>query len=56
MHDAYLPTSEQVQWAIRVLDAAKAANGAAAAVDGKTVDKPMMVKAEQMLQATSRLR
>jgi hypothetical protein len=56
VHDAYLPTSEQVQWAIRVLDAAKAANGAAVAVDGKMVDRPVMVKAERLLQAASRLR
>ena len=56
VHDAYLPTPEQVQWAIRVLDAAKVANGAAVAVDGKMVDKPVMVKAERLLQAASRLR
>lgn len=56
VHDTYLPTSEQVQWAIRVLDAAKAANGAAVAVDGKMVDRPVMVKAERLLQAASRLR
>lgn len=56
VHDAYLPTAEQVQWAIRVLDAAKAANGAAVAVDGKMVDRPVMLKAERLLQAASRLR
>lgn len=56
VHQAYLPSDEQVQWAMRVLEAARTANGGAVAVDGKMVDRPVMVKAERVLQAASRLR
>lgn len=56
VHAAYLPSNEEVHWAMRVLDAARAAGGGAVAVDGKMVDKPVMVRAERILQAASRLR
>jgi citrate lyase subunit beta / citryl-CoA lyase len=56
VHDAYLPSNEEVHWAMRVLEAAKLAGGGAVAVDGKMVDKPVMMRAERILQAASRLR
>ncbi len=56
VHAAYLPSNEEVHWAMRVVDAARAANGGAVAVDGKMVDRPVMVRAERILQAASRLR
>lgn len=56
VHATYLPSNEEVHWAMRVLDAARAAGGGAVAVDGKMVDRPVMVRAEGILQAASRLR
>jgi citrate lyase subunit beta/citryl-CoA lyase len=44
------PTADEVAWAKRILDAAAAAGGAAVAVDGKMVDRPVIMKAEQILQ------
>ncbi len=56
VHAAYLPSNDEVHWAMRVLDAAGLAGGGAVAVDGKMVDKPVMLRAERILQAASRLR
>jgi citrate lyase subunit beta/citryl-CoA lyase len=39
-----------------VLDAAIAANGAAIAVDGKMVDKPVIIKAQRIAQQAERTR
>ncbi len=46
---SFLPTQEEVAWARRVLDAMAAAKGAAVSVDGKMVDRPVMLKAEQII-------
>jgi citrate lyase subunit beta/citryl-CoA lyase len=46
---AFTPTAEAIQWARRVLDAAAAAGGAAVAVDGKMVDRPVILRAEAIL-------
>jgi citrate lyase subunit beta/citryl-CoA lyase len=56
VHAAFLPSNDEVHWAISVLDAARQAGGGAVAVDGKMVDKPVMMRAERILQAASRLR
>lgn len=44
------PSVAELAWARRVLDAAGAAGGAAAAVDGKMVDKPVLLRAEALLR------
>ena len=49
VHAAYLPQPEELLWAQRVLAAAQAAAGAAVAVDGKMVDRPVMIKAERLV-------
>jgi citrate lyase subunit beta/citryl-CoA lyase len=46
---AFTPSAEAVQWAQRVLDAAAAAGGAAVALDGKMVDRPVILRAEAIL-------
>ncbi len=43
------PSSGEVAWAQRVIDAAAAAGGAAVAVDGKMVDKPVLLRAQAVL-------
>lgn len=46
----FAPNDAEVAWAKRVLDAAAAAGGAAVAVDGRMVDKPVMLRAEAILR------
>ena len=48
---AMKPTDEQVAWAKRVIDAT-ASNAGAVKVDGKMVDKPVILKAERILAAS----
>ena len=45
------PSEEELGWARRVLAAAGQAGGAAIAVDGKMVDKPVLERARAMLRA-----
>lgn len=45
----FLPSEEEIGWAKRVMEAAAGANGAAVAVDGKMVDKPVLLRAEAIL-------
>ena len=51
VHAAYQPTAEELQWAKKVLDAAAKAEGAAVAVEGKMVDRPVIIKAERIVAA-----
>lgn len=46
----FLPSAAEAAWAGRILAAAQAANGAAIAVDGKMVDRPVIAKAENILE------
>ncbi len=46
----FAPSEAEVAWARRVLDAAREAGGAAVAVDGRMVDKPVMLRAEAILR------
>lgn len=49
VNDAFAPTDEEVAWARRVIEAAQSADGAAVAIDGKMVDRPVILKARQVL-------
>lgn len=49
VHAAFSPTEEQLAWASRVLQAAAAGKGAAVQVDGKMVDRPVMLRAQQIV-------
>ena len=46
---AFLPSDAERDWARRVLDAAAGAGGAAVAVGGKMVDRPVMLRAQAIL-------
>ncbi len=46
----FAPHADEIAWAQRVLEAAASAGGAAVAVDGKMVDKPVMLRAEAILR------
>lgn len=50
VHEAFAPSTAELDWAHRVLEAARASGGAAVAVDGKMVDRPVLLRAEQVLR------
>ncbi len=55
VHAAFLPTADELAWAGRVQAAFQASGGAAVAVDGKMVDRPVLLLAEAILvESTSR--
>src|SRR5262249_13186984 len=43
------PSAEEVAWAHRVLSAAEHARGGAAAVDGKMIDRPVILRAQAIV-------
>ena len=47
---SFSPSPAEIDWAQRVLAAAACANGSAFAVDGKMVDKPVVLRAEAILR------
>jgi len=49
VNQAFRPSDEEIAWARRVVEADGAANGAAVAVDGKMVDRPVLLKARAIL-------
>lgn len=49
----FAPSSEEIAWAEKVVQAAAASDGAAVALDGKMVDRPVILKAEQVLREAS---
>jgi len=50
VNEAFRPTEAEIEWARRVVEADAAANGAAVAVDGRMVDRPVLLKARAILQ------
>jgi citrate lyase subunit beta/citryl-CoA lyase len=50
---AFRPTADELAWAQRVVAADAAAQGAAVAVDGKMVDRPVLLRARAMLAAAA---
>jgi citrate lyase subunit beta / citryl-CoA lyase len=49
VNECFGPSADEIAWAKRVLDAADAAKGAAVALDGKMVDRPVILKAQEIL-------
>lgn len=47
-HAAFKPTPQELAWAARVLAAFEASHGAATALDGEMVDKPVVERARQI--------
>jgi len=54
VHQCFSPSAEEIAWARRVLDAARAAKGAAVALDGRMIDRPVILKAEEILASATR--
>jgi citrate lyase subunit beta/citryl-CoA lyase len=53
---AFAPTPAEVDWARRVLAAAAAAGGAAVALEGRMVDRPVILQAEDIVREATRRR
>lgn len=47
VHDAFMPTVDELAWAHKVLAADAAAGGAAVQVDGRMVDQPLVLQARR---------
>ncbi len=56
VNQCFSPSPAQIEWAQRILAAAALANGAAVAVDGKMVDRPVILKAETIIGMAERLK
>ncbi len=50
VNDGFMPTLAEIVWARAVIEAMDAADGAAVAVDGKMVDKPVLLRAQRVLE------
>jgi len=53
---AFAPSDEEVQWAKRVVAAAAASHGAAVAMDGRMIDRPVILRAEDIVRDAQRAR
>jgi len=55
VHAAFAPTSDQLQWARRVVDGAATAGGGVFALEGRMVDAPVVKLAQQTLVRAQQL-
>ncbi|WGS52355.1 CoA ester lyase [Paraburkholderia sp. D15] len=51
---AFAPTQTDIEWARKVVDAAAVTHGAAVAVDGRMVDRPIILKAREIIAEAQR--
>ncbi|AGK49523.1 hpcH/HpaI aldolase/citrate lyase family protein [Burkholderia thailandensis MSMB121] len=56
VHACYGPSERELDWAARVVDAASRAEAGAIAVDGKMVDRPVVLRAQRLLARAARRR
>lgn len=49
VNQAFMPSTQELDWARRVVEASLAAAGAAVSVDGAMVDLPVLIKAQNLL-------
>jgi citrate lyase subunit beta/citryl-CoA lyase len=54
VNQGFMPTDEELDWARRVLEAAAKAQGAAVALDGKMVDRPVILRAQAIVDEAAR--
>jgi citrate lyase subunit beta/citryl-CoA lyase len=50
----FVPTAAEIAWARRMVEAAARAAGSAVAVDGRMVDRPVILRAESILREAAR--
>jgi citrate lyase subunit beta/citryl-CoA lyase len=51
---SFEPSPQKIEWANKIIHAAAAVGGGAIAVDGKLVDRPMLVMAQRIIEETLR--
>ncbi|QBR01879.1 HpcH/HpaI aldolase/citrate lyase family protein [Paraburkholderia pallida] len=56
VHRCYRPSEQELAWAARVADAASKAGAGAITVDGKMVDRPVMLRAQRILALAATLK
>lgn len=56
VHRCYRPSEQELAWAARVADAASKAEAGAITVDGKMVDRPVMLRAQRILAMAAMLK
>lgn len=56
VHRCYRPGEPELAWAARVVDAASKADAGAITVDGKMVDRPVMLRAQRILAMAATLK
>ncbi|WP_259460873.1 CoA ester lyase [Paraburkholderia sp. BL23I1N1] len=49
VHRCYRPSEQELQWAARVVEAAAASQAGAITLDGKMIDRPVLLRAQQLL-------
>jgi citrate lyase subunit beta/citryl-CoA lyase len=54
VHRVFAPAEAEIAWARRVLQAAEAAQGAAVALDGKMIDRPVILSAQRIIDSSNR--
>jgi len=55
VHRCYRPGEQELAWAMRVADAASKADAGAITVDGKMVDRPVMLRAQRIIALAAML-
>ncbi|MEB0058453.1 MULTISPECIES: CoA ester lyase [unclassified Variovorax] len=50
VNEAFSPSAAEIAWAVQVMEAIARSAGAAVAVEGKMVDRPVIMKAQRVLQ------
>ena len=53
VHAAFAPSPDDVAWARRVVEAAEASHGGAVKIDGRMVDRAVILVAERVLALSS---
>src|SRR5579864_2739414 len=56
VNECFTPSAEEEAWAKRVVEASAESKGAATSVDGKMVDRPVLARAEVILETLAQLR
>jgi citrate lyase subunit beta / citryl-CoA lyase len=56
VNECFAPSAEEEEWARRVVEASAAVHGGATSVDGKMVDRPVLARAEKILEMAARLK
>jgi len=56
VNECFAPSAEEEDWARRVVEASAAVHGGATSVDGKMVDRPVLARAEKILEMVAQLK